>query len=102
MPLEAVPNFSEGRDRLTIDAIADYARLLDVHSDADHNRSVYTVVGSGEELVAALLGAIAVARERIDLRSQEGAHPRIGAADIVPIVPIRPEDAEQAREAALE
>jgi glutamate formiminotransferase len=106
LPLEAVPNFSEGRDRLTIDAIgealADYARLLDVHSDADHNRSVYTVVGSGEELVAALLGAIAVARERIDLRRQEGAHPRIGAADIVPIVPIRPEDAEQARETALE
>ncbi len=106
LPLEAVPNFSEGRDRLTIDAIgealADYARLLDVHSDADHNRSVYTLVGSGEELVAALLGAIAVARERIDLRRQEGAHPRIGAADIVPIVPIRPEDAEQARETALD
>ena len=105
-PLEAVPNFSEGRDRLTIEAIgealADNARLLDVHSDADHNRSVYTLVGSRDELVAALLGAIAVARERIDLRSQEGAHPRIGAADIVPIVPIRPEDAEQAREAALE
>jgi len=106
LPLEAVPNFSEGRDRLTIDAIgealSDYARLLDVHSDADHNRSVYTLVGSRDELVAALLGAIAVARERIDLRSQEGAHPRIGAADIGPIVPIRPEDAEQAREAALE
>jgi glutamate formiminotransferase len=106
LPLEAVPNFSEGRDRLTIDAIGealfDYARLLDVHSDADHNRSVYTLVGSRDELVAALLGAIAVARERIDLRSQGGAHPRIGAADIVPIVPIRPEDAEQAREAALE
>jgi glutamate formiminotransferase len=106
LPLEAVPNFSEGRDRLTIDAIgealSDYARLLDVHSDADHNRSVYTLVGSRDELVAALLGAIAVARERIDLRSQEGAHPRIGAADIVPIVPIRPEDAEQARESALE
>jgi len=106
LPLEAVPNFSEGRDRLTIDAIgealSDYARLLDVHSDADHNRSVYTLVGSRDELVAALLGAIAVARERIDLRSQEGAHPRIGAADVVPIVPIRPEDAEQAREAALE
>lgn len=106
LPLEAVPNFSEGRDRLTIDAIgealSDYARLLDVHSDADHNRSVYTLVCSRDELVAALLGAIAVARERIDLRSQEGAHPRIGAADIVPIVPIRPEDAEQARESALE
>jgi glutamate formiminotransferase len=106
LPLEAVPNFSEGRDRLTIDAIgealADYARLLDVHSDADHNRSVYTLVGSRDELIAALLGAIAVGRERIDLRSQDGVHPRIGAADIVPIVPIRPEDADQARETALE
>jgi len=105
-PLEAVPNFSEGRDRLTIDAIgaalAEYARLLDVHSDADHNRSVYTLVGSEEELVAALLGAIETAREHIDLRRQEGAHPRIGAADVVPIVPIRDEDADRARAAALE
>src|SRR5262249_48642184 len=69
-PLEAVPNFSEGRDRATIDAIAEvlsaHARLLDVHSDADHNRSVYTLVGSEDELVAALLAGIACARERID------------------------------------
>ena len=106
LPLEAVPNFSEGRDRLTIDAIgealAEYARVLDVHSDADHNRSVFTLVGSEEELVAALLGGIETARERIDLRRQEGAHPRIGAADVVPIVPIREDDAERARATALE
>ena len=106
LPLEAVPNFSEGRDRLTIDAIgealADGARLLDVHSDPDHNRSVFTLVGSEEELVAALLGGIEIARERIDLRHQDGAHPRIGAADVVPIVPIREEDADRARHAALE
>jgi glutamate formiminotransferase len=105
-PLEAVPNFSEGRDRLTIEAIgealAGYARLLDVHSDADHNRSVYTLVGSEEELVAALLGGIETARERIDLRHQEGEHPRIGAADVVPIVPIREGDAERAEATALE
>jgi glutamate formiminotransferase len=105
-PLEAVPNFSEGRDRLTIEAIgealAGNARLLDVHSDADHNRSVYTLVGSEEELVPSLLGGIETARERIDLRRQEGAHPRIGAADVVPIVPIREEDAERARATALE
>jgi glutamate formiminotransferase len=106
LPLEAVPNFSEGRDRLTIvaigEALAEYARVLDIHSDADHNRSVYTIVGDEQELVAALLGAIETARELIDLRRQEGAHPRIGAADVVPIVPLRPDDAERARGVALE
>ena len=106
LPLEAVPNFSEGRDRATIDAIgealATHARLLDVHSNEDHNRSVYTLVGSEEELVAALLAGIACARERIDLRRHEGAHPRIGAADVVPLVPIGVKDAERARTAALE
>jgi glutamate formiminotransferase len=106
LPLEAVPNFSEGRDPSTIaaigDALAAHAELLDVHSDEDHNRSVYTLVDEAEELVAALLAGIGVARERIDLRRHEGAHPRIGAADVVPLVPIRPEDAERARAAALE
>ena len=106
LPLEAVPNFSEGRDRATIVAIGEalsaHARLLDVHSDADHNRSVYTLVGSEEELVAALLAGIGCARERIDLRRHEGAHPRIGAADVVPLVPIVETDAERARATALE
>lgn len=106
LPLEAVPNFSEGRDRAAIEAIgaalASHADLLDVHSDEDHNRSVYTVVGEAESLVEALLAAIACARERIDLRRHEGAHPRIGAADVVPIVPVRPEDAERARRTARE
>ena len=106
LPLEAVPNFSEGRDRATIDAIGEalsaQAHLLDVHSDEDHNRSVYTLVGSEQELVASLLAGIACARERIDLRRQEGAHPRIGAADVVPLVPIREADAGRARAAALE
>jgi glutamate formiminotransferase len=105
-PLESVPNFSEGRDRATIDALAEAlgsrARLLDVHADADHNRSVFTLVGSEEELVEALLLGIACARERIDLRGHEGAHPRIGAADVVPLVPIVPEDMPRARDAALE
>ena len=105
-PLESVPNFSEGRDRATIEALADAlggkARLLDVHADADHNRSVFTLVGSGEELVESLLAGIAVARERIDLRRHEGVHPRVGAADVVPLVPLVPEDLERAREAALE
>lgn len=104
LPLESVPNFSEGRDRATIDAIgealAGRARLLDVHADADHHRSVYTVVGAEDELQGALVAAVAVAKERIDLRQHEGAHPRIGAADVVPIVPVRPGDMPRAKRAA--
>jgi glutamate formiminotransferase len=104
-PLESVPNFSEGRDRATIDALAEAlgsrARLLDVHSDEDHNRSVFTLVGSADELVEALLAGIAFAHERIDLRRHEGAHPRIGAADVVPIVPLSELDADVARTTAL-
>jgi glutamate formiminotransferase len=102
--LESVPNFSEGRDRSTIDAIGAAierrARLLDVHSDSDHNRSVFTLVGEEDALADALLAAVAVARERIDLRAHEGAHPRIGAADVVPVVPIVPEDMARARACA--
>ena len=105
LPLESVPNFSEGRDRATIDRIGEaldaHARLLDVHADPDHNRSVFTLVGAAAELEAALLAGIAVARERIDLRRHEGAHPRVGAADVVPVVPLRPEDLGRAAEAAL-
>ncbi len=99
-PLESVPNFSEGRDRATIDALAEAlgsrARLLDVHADEDHNRSVFTLVGSEDELVDSLLAGIACAAERIDLRRHEGAHPRVGSADVVPIVPLVPEELERA------
>ena len=105
LPLESVPNFSEGRDRETIDALAAAlggpAELLDVHSDPDHNRSVFTLVGEEDALAAALLAGVACAQERIDLREHEGAHPRIGAADVVPIVAVDPADAERARECAL-
>ncbi|MFL6029503.1 MAG: glutamate formimidoyltransferase [Gaiellaceae bacterium] len=105
LPLESVPNFSEGRDRDTIDALAaalsGTAELLDVHSDPDHNRSVFTLVGDEDALVAALVAGVACARERIDLRKHEGAHPRIGAADVVPIVGIDPADRERARACAL-
>ena len=104
--LEAVPNFSEGRDDAVIDALRGAlsapARLLDVHVDADHHRSVFTLVGEPDELVETLLGGIACARERIDLRDHEGAHPRTGAADVVPLVPIKPADMAQAKETALE
>ena len=103
-PLESVPNFSEGRDEATIDALAAtlsaHADLLDVHADADYNRSVFTLVGTEDELVAALLAGIDCARTRIDLRRHEGAHPRIGAADVVPVVPVRPEDMPRACDAA--
>jgi glutamate formiminotransferase len=104
LPLESVPNFSEGRDAATIAAIGDavgaHARLLDVHTDADHNRSVFTLVGTDQELADSLVAGVRVAAERIDLRDHDGAHPRIGAADVVPIVPLRPEDMERARAAA--
>ena len=105
LPLESVPNFSEGRDTATIDAIgaalSARVRLLDVHSDADHNRSVFTAVGEDDALVDALVDAVSVARDRIDLTRHEGAHPRIGAADVVPIVPLRPTDMKRAKATAL-
>ena len=105
LPLESVPNFSEGRDETTIAAIgaaltSGGARLLDVHADADHNRSVFTLVGSEAELAEGLVAGVQCARDRIDLRRHEGAHPRIGAADVVPLVPIRPDDLERAQAAA--
>ena len=104
LPLESVPNFSEGRDRRTIDAIgaalSTHARLLDVHADEDHNRSVFTLVGEAEQLSDALSAAVRVALERIDLRTHEGAHPRVGATDVVPIVPIEPADLPRAEQAA--
>jgi glutamate formiminotransferase len=105
LPLEAVPNFSEGQDSVLIGLIgnelAERAQLLDIHTDPDHNRSVFTLVGDDVEIVDALLAAVAVARGRIDLRRHEGVHPRIGAADVVPLVPVRPGDMERARAAAL-
>jgi len=104
LPLESVPNFSEGRDRETIDAIgralSERARLLDVHADGDHNRSVFTLVGDDAGLVESLVAGVSCGRERIDLRRHEGAHPRIGAADVVPVVPIAPGDMERAQAAA--
>jgi glutamate formiminotransferase len=106
LPLESVPNFSEGRDRGVIDkigaALGAHARVLDVHADADHNRSVFTIVGDDAEIVDALIAGIACARDCIDLRTHDGVHPRIGAADIVPVVAVLPEDAERARAAARE
>jgi glutamate formiminotransferase len=105
LPLESVPNFSEGRDAGTIEALRNAlstgADVLDVHADVDHNRSVFTLVGDEDELVEALLAGIAAARERIDLRAHVGAHPRIGAADVVPLVALAPNDRPRTRACAL-
>jgi glutamate formiminotransferase / 5-formyltetrahydrofolate cyclo-ligase len=104
--LEAVPNVSEGRDPRVVTALGEaFGRgvaLLDVHTDADHNRSVFTLAGDDAALVDALVSGIAAAAERIDLRRHTGVHPRVGAADVVPLVPLRPEDLERANSAALE
>lgn len=102
--LESVPNFSAAQDARTVsrlhEALASSARVLDVHSDLDHNRSVFTLAGSGRELVGALERAVRVAIESIDLGVHRGVHPRIGAADVVPIVPLKAGDEHRAREAA--
>jgi glutamate formiminotransferase len=104
LPLESVPNVSEGRDAGAIEELARAfgrrARLLDVHSDEDHHRSVFTLVGQDEALVESLVAGIAAAVDRVDLRRHDGVHPRVGAADVVPLVPIVPADLERAMRAA--
>jgi glutamate formiminotransferase / 5-formyltetrahydrofolate cyclo-ligase len=105
LPLEAVPNVSEGRDAAAIASLADAfsqsARLLDVHSDEDHHRTVFTLVGEDDDLVESLFAGVRRARELIDLSLHDGVHPRVGAADVVPLVPVVPEDMERAKRAAL-
>jgi glutamate formiminotransferase len=93
--MECVPNFSEGRDLQKIEKIADSFRaktgvkLLDYSNDQDHNRMVVTVVGEPEALKEAILEAIGKAVELIDLTKHSGQHPRMGAVDVVPFIPIR-------------
>ena len=103
--LEAVPNVSEGRDSVVIDeigrAFAARATLLDVHTDADHHRSVLTLAGETGSLVESLLEGISRAVALIDLRRHSGVHPRVGAVDVVPLVPLVPGEMEPARVAAL-
>ena len=92
--VECVPNFSEGRDRATIDAIAEAIRasagctLLDVDPGGSTNRTVYTFVGAPEAVVEGALAAARAARGRIDMRKQKGEHPRVGALDVCPFVPV--------------
>src|SRR5260370_33500328 len=92
--VECVPNFSEGRDLATVDGIVQSILavpgvvLLDRESDADHNRSVLTFVGPPDAVADAALRSVAQAVSLIDLTRHQGAHPRIGAADVVPFIPI--------------
>ncbi len=93
--MECVPNFSEGRDLEKIDKIVNPFRskegvkLLDYSNDIDHNRLVVTVVGQPEALKEAVIEAIGIAVQLIDLNHHQGQHPRMGAADVVPFIPIK-------------
>jgi glutamate formiminotransferase/formiminotetrahydrofolate cyclodeaminase len=92
--IECVPNFSEGKRKDVIDALADTirsvegVRLLDVEFDPDHNRSVFTFIGEPQKVKEAALKAAELAVEKIDLTKHEGAHPRMGAIDVVPFIPL--------------
>lgn len=103
--LEAVPNFSEGRDPAVIEAIAsamarEGAEVLDRSADPDHHRAVITVIGAPDVVERAVVAGAAVAIERIDLREHRGVHPRIGALDVLPFVPLVGLDMEDARGSA--
>lgn len=93
--MECVPNFSEGRDLEKVEEIVssfrakESVKLLDYSTDADHNRCVVTVVGEPEALKAAVIEAIGKAVKLIDLNKHEGQHPRMGAVDVVPFIPIK-------------
>ena len=93
--IECVPNFSEGRRPDVIEAVVAPFRgrkgchLLDYRADPDHNRLVVSLVGQAEPIQEALLAASLVAVDKIDLNSHRGAHPRIGAIDVIPLVPLR-------------
>ena len=91
--VECVPNFSEGRDKAKVDAIIDAMKipgvyLLDREMDSDHNRCVITLVGEREAIQEAAIRGVGKASELIDLNTHTGAHPRMGAADVVPFIPI--------------
>jgi glutamate formiminotransferase / 5-formyltetrahydrofolate cyclo-ligase len=96
LTLLAIPNVSEGRDQPAVAAIADAfktrARLLDVHSDTDHHRSVFTLAGEPGSLAHAVLAGAAEAVKRVDVNAHEGIHPRVGAIDVAPIVYLDPAD----------
>src|SRR3954447_21161574 len=92
--VECVPNFSDGRNLATVDAIAARVQdvlgvhLLDRTSDRDHNRSVLTFAGPADAVTEAMTRALEEALARIDMRQHEGQHPRVGAVDVIPFVPL--------------
>ena len=93
--VECVPNFSEGRRQAVIDRIvaamerSPGAQILDVQSDPDHNRSVVTIIGMPQAVVEAVFQGVVAAAELIDMDHHRGGHPRMGAADVIPFVPVR-------------
>src|SRR6266446_2396347 len=100
---ESVPNFSEGRRAEVIAEIAGaaaHAHVLDVDADADHNRVVVSLAGEGPHIVDALAASVRVAAQRIHLREHGGVHPRVGAADVIPIVPLGEASLDAARDLA--
>ena len=104
--LESVPNVSEGRDASVVAAVAAAfaragARVLDTHVDGDHNRAVITLVGDDRAVEDGLVAGIDEARRRVDLRTHDGVHPRVGAADVVPVVPLAAADLGRAVDVAL-
>ena len=102
---ESVPNFSEGSRPNVIAEIAgaaSRAHILDVDADADHNRVVISLAGQRADLLDALFSSAQAAIEKIDVREHRGVHPRVGAADVIPIVPLGNASPEAARELALE
>jgi len=106
--LECVPNFSEGRDLEKIEKIVepfrskDGVKLLDYQNDEDHNRSVVTVVGEPKGLQAAVIESMGIAIDVIDMRSHQGQHPRMGAIDVVPFIPVRNIRVEEAVSVSIE
>ena len=106
--IECVPNFSEGRDHEKIEKIIDNFRgrkgvkLLDYSNDENHNRLVVTVVGEREPLRDAVLAAVGTAAELIDLTKHEGQHPRMGAVDVIPFIPVRNATMEECIELSKE
>jgi glutamate formiminotransferase len=103
--LEAVPNFSEGRDAGVVEAIVEAMRaagaeILDWSADVDHHRSVVTLVGTPETVESAAVAGARVAIERIDLNRHRGVHPRVGALDVLPFVPLVGLDITDARDSA--
>ncbi len=118
LPLvELVPNVSAGRDIVLVDGLGDAVRdgiarggrrdgssgiLADVHRDADHDRSVFTIVGTGEAIVGGMLALAQAAVERIDLHAGHGVHPRVGVVDVIPVVALDPDpDGDDSRHAAF-